>query len=149
MTERKIPKVVPDDITMGPGKDGGMGFGEFAALVGEKLAADHETIDGRMRANEDAEAKRHEANAIYLIVTNEVFRVGGQLRKRTMVKTIEELPFVGHLQAFGRNYDVAVTNLRLTYATKLNQMKLIDSWDDCRTHAARIQFRPSLADVKG
>lgn len=148
--DKQIPESVPDDITLAPGKSGGMGFGEFARLVGEKLARDNEQADGKARAEADALARAHEANACYLIVTTECLRhPRGGWRSRVVVRTIETLPFMtGPIQAMGVDYDRAVVQLRLSYAKELERLRLIESWDDCRAHAARVKFIPSMGDIR-
>ena len=128
------------DITLGPGKDGQAGFADLCRLVGEKLTREHEAIDGKQRAADDAESKLHEPNAYYVIVRN--------TNRGTSVEIIGELPFVGAMPPiFGRNYEHAIVNVRMQYAAALLKLKLLESFDDARAAGARLQFRVSMGDL--
>lgn len=112
---------------------------DFAALcreVGEKLEAENEE---RLRRHREEEAKhQYEGNHVYyLLVTPR--------DEGVMVSSIESFPLVGRLQAAGRNYDVAVSNLRMLYALLLQKKKWLPDIDTAREYAAKCVFKVSLS----
>ena len=63
------------------------------------------------------------------------------------VETISELPLVGRLSATGRNYNVAVTNLRLAYVDQLQKRKLIPDRSQALEYCAGVTFLTSVGDL--
>lgn len=110
---------------------------DFAALcreVGEKLEAENEA---RLARHREEEAKhQYEGNHVYHLIVD-------TLGKDVRVSSIESFPLVGRLQAAGRNYDVAVSNLRLLYALVLLKQKWLPDIDTAREYAAKCVFKRS------
>lgn len=114
----------------------GTDFSAFCRQVGERLEAENEERLKRQKA--EAERYQYEGSHVYyLLVTN----VG---RGHTKVESIEPFPLVGRLEAVGRTYGVACSNLRMLYATKLHRAKLLPTLDMAREYAAKCEFRVSL-----
>ena len=114
----------------------GTDFNQFCKDVGTALEQENEVRLAKAKA--EAERYDYAGQASYYLL------VSGKAPGPIHVESLEEFPLVGRLSATGRNYDVAVTNLRLAYVDKLQKMKLIPDRSQALEYAARCTFRASL-----
>jgi len=117
----------------------GTDFAEYCRRVGQALDDENEARLGRARV--EAEKTQYEGNKTYYLL------VRGKAPGPIHVETISELPLVGKLSATGRNYNVAVTNLRLAYVDQLQKRKLIPDRSQALEYCAGVTFLTSVGDL--
>jgi hypothetical protein len=114
----------------------GTDFAAFCKEVGAKLEAENEERLRQQRAA--ADKHEYEGSHVYHVIV-------GSHGRDVLVTSIEAFPLIGRLQAAGRNYDVAITNLRLLYARMLHKKKWLPDIDTAREYAAKCVFKVSLS----
>lgn len=113
----------------------GTDFSAFCKQVGERLELENEERLARQR--EEAAKYEYEGSHLYYVMV-------GRVGKDVKVSSIEEFPLVGRLEAAGRSYEVACTNLRMLYALTLHKRKLLPDLDTARQYAAKCIFKRCL-----
>lgn len=90
--------------------------------------------------NREAEARyRYEGTETYYVLITQL------MPRRFKSETLEALPIMGTLTAYGDTEEAAAKEIRMAFARALHGAKVVKAWEDCLSRALNARF--PVADV--